>query len=240
MGTHAGTKGKSPQIRPCCTIRWNPGDRLAMQVECRRSAGKPPLPLPAGEGRGEGVAPTAIPAPSRARPAPSPNPLPEGEGFFASPSSRACSRHAASMALRLPSSTRVTCTASSGVISPPIIASTVASYAATRSPARVPSGRSMVIARLRGRGSSRSRQNRAVTTSPATALSMMTRAIAGPSSESSAARSSVARLRVPGTLPAGLPDCPGTNRPRSSRAEACSNPCVMTVSIIRMFMICSF
>src|SRR4029077_6805391 len=39
------------------------------------------------------------------------------------------------------------------------------------------------------------------------------------SPSSSASRSRVARLRVPGFLPQGLPERPGTNRPCASRVE---------------------
>jgi hypothetical protein len=60
---------------------------------------------------------------------------------------------------------------------------------------------------------------------------MTIRAIAGPSSDSSAALSSVARLHVPGSLPAGFPDCPGTNRPRASRTEPCNAPSIIAASL---------
>jgi hypothetical protein len=113
----------------------------------------------------------------------------------------------------------------------------VASRCDRHSSSRAPCGRSISIARSRGLGSSRAMQNFAVTTSPDSALSMTIRAIAGPSSDSSASRGKLARLRVPGALPAGFPDCPATNRPLASRIEPES---AMTAPMISMFIICSF
>jgi hypothetical protein len=49
---------------------------------------------------------------------------------------------------------------------------------------------------------------------------MTVRATAISSPSASIARISVARLRVPGFLPAGLPDRPGRKRPPASRAAA--------------------
>jgi hypothetical protein len=92
------------------------------------------------------------------------------------------------------------------VISPAAIAAMVAFDAARMSAAPAPCGRSSSIVRLRGRGIRRSTMKRAATASPDSALSMTMRAAAVSSPSASASRSTVARLRVPAFLPAGLPE----------------------------------
>src|SRR5581483_3873103 len=62
--------------------------------------------------------------------------------------------------------------------------------------------------------------NLAAATLPPTAASMMRRPAASGSPSRNSCFSRVALLRVPGFLPAGLPEQPGWNRPRPSRAAA--------------------
>src|SRR5271156_3666563 len=87
--------------------------------------------------------------------------------------------------------------------------------------------------RVRGLGRSRSIRWRAATWSPPSARSITTRAFARSSPSSSQARSRVARFKLPGGRPRGLPDRPGWNRPPASRdAEAAESRGAMTTSEI--------
>ena len=65
------------------------------------------------------------------------------------------------------------------------------------------------------------------------AAQLTTRAMFSASPHSNASASTLARLRVPGRLPAGLPDRPGTKRPLASRVMLVSPPSMIEPSRFR-------
>jgi hypothetical protein len=173
---------------------------------------------------------------SDVRLAPSPNPLPEGEGFELwrlegegfdgrsrrSPLSRSASRAAASIARSLASSTRVTCTVRGDLARrhrPHRRVEGGDQVARSCALGEVELDRPAARRRLQpADGETRCRDiagERLVDDDPGRCRSFL---------RMSVARSSAARFRVPSTLPEGLPDCPGTNRPRASRPDQAPPP----------------